>query len=833
MFKSKGRELFLVISVMFFLSCSSNSIKSDSRNPAASKGAFELDELLKISSSGNLKLKSPRVILDNRAAFESKIKAVQSAQPGDEIRLVYFIYAKDYSSSYFYRELINAAQRGVKIQLLADLFTNYKYLDVFQMLESESKGNLKVSFYGKPSLNIIRDSIFLSSPCPETKGTPSITQCSDFKWNNLDQKNPDFYAQTLLSGMYSKNIVALSTGFLMGQQIDPSKFKRPKTAESEADLEDLKEFFNNLYRAKVKGELTAKLKVALALAFYGEELNPVLNELFGHIPLSQMGQSSVNDWEHLTDYTHHKLILVKRQGGSYFFQLGGRNIEDSYHMKPIPGVEKYVDKYIFIDTDFAAEVISGGEGIEQAYQRMWNFEPMVTSLAEVYRLMPNDFVVNAQRTIKTVPSATEKAIGACQAKQQITRDAFKNCFETTIQSVGFKNLTDRIALEKQSLNQNADKYLKYISDDSNAREPSMTWNTERRNYSDVLSGSDTRELDITYIENVVKAEKITEKNNSGRKYSVVSGQELAFGKNIHYAWMRGLENACEVGRTTGREQRVVLHTAYLIFPIPLLTSFKKMMDGTWDCSKVKVSFLTNSIATTDLNLINVFAKYQTYAFFHVYATRKGQFGEEKAKRSAQFEFYEYKPSLTKPTSSLHTKLSILGEDVIIGSANADVRSYSMDTNNGIYLKDAREFVNNYLKFIDGLLADETRTTNLTNKYIYLGNPDETGMTEAEKAQNPFTLDKLYQEDKEFIDAIADRYAKKYSAEKKAALKAKILELKKTISMAILDFTEKTLNHQYIVAYPQGEYFDQSELERSRMEEQKKIYEKMTELLKAL
>ena len=52
------------------------------------------------------------------------------------------------------------------------------------------------------------------------------------------------------------------------------------------------------------------------------------------------------DWEYLTDYLHHKLLLVDQR----HVQLGGRNVEDSYHMRPIP----LTTKYVFMDTDLHA-----------------------------------------------------------------------------------------------------------------------------------------------------------------------------------------------------------------------------------------------------------------------------------------------------------------------------------------------------------------------------------------------------------------------------------------------------------------------------------------------
>ncbi|MBK7962875.1 MAG: phosphatidylserine/phosphatidylglycerophosphate/cardiolipin synthase family protein [Bdellovibrionales bacterium] len=50
--------------------------------------------------------------------------------------------------------------------------------------------------------------------------------------------------------------------------------------------------------------------------------------------------------------------------------------------------------------------------------------------------------------------------------------------------------------------------------------------------------------------------------------------------------------------------------------------------------------------------------------------------------------------------SLHTKISVLGDDIIIGSANADVRSYFMDTNNAVMIRNAPNLVADYLAFLN-------------------------------------------------------------------------------------------------------------------------------------
>ena len=75
------------------------------------------------------------ILMDNNEAFDSKLEIIRNAK--QTLNLVYFIYATDHSTSHLSKELIKAAKRGVKVQILVDYITNYSNLDFFKMLERE------------------------------------------------------------------------------------------------------------------------------------------------------------------------------------------------------------------------------------------------------------------------------------------------------------------------------------------------------------------------------------------------------------------------------------------------------------------------------------------------------------------------------------------------------------------------------------------------------------------------------------------------------------------------------------------------------------------------
>lgn len=125
---------------------------------------------------------------------------------------------------------------------------------------------------------------------------------------------------------------------------------------------------------------------------------------------------------------------------------------------------------------------------------------------------------------------------------------------------------------------------------------------------------------------------------------------------------------------------------------------------------------------------------------------KRSLGSGAKDKSAQFEIFEYKPDLTaKNGVSLHTKVSILGDDVIIGSANSDVRSYYMDTNNGIFLRGASDFIRDYNLWIS------KKTSSFENKTNFYKNISSTELKQYNQKMAETLLAKYSKGGKSKID----------------------------------------------------------------------------------
>jgi phosphatidylserine/phosphatidylglycerophosphate/cardiolipin synthase-like enzyme len=75
-------------------------------------------------------------------------------------------------------------------------------------------------------------------------------------------------------------------------------------------------------------------------------------------------------------------------------------------------------------------------------------------------------------------------------------------------------------------------------------------------------------------------------------------------------------------------------------------------------------------------------------------------------------------------------VSVFGDDIMIGSANADVRSLIMDSNNAMLIRNAPSFNREYLAYIRGILADAARSKKLND---YLANTPREVMLQEDLA----------------------------------------------------------------------------------------------------
>jgi len=126
-----------------------------------------------------------------------------------------------------------------------------------------------------------------------------------------------------------------------------------------------------------------------------------------------------------------------------------------------------------------------------------------------------------------------------------------------------------------------------------------------------------------------------------------------------------------------------------------------------ECPNVTVKLYTNSILSTDLVPINLLGRRLLFAMHKnnkEVDTDRFQYFEYDIKKmenivSEQYSYAEDEQGPLASYFSLHTKVIIFGNDIYIGSANTDFRSYLMDTNNGVFIKNAPKLVARYKAFL--------------------------------------------------------------------------------------------------------------------------------------
>lgn len=694
-----------------------------------------LNTVLEQNAQPGLNVLNLTVITDNEEAFENKLKLIQGVKQDGRINLVYYIFSTDKTSARLAKALIDAArEKNARISMLLDYWSNYKHLDYFRMLEHDGgkdrDGNnrIRVRLYNRPTPNVILDAAYMSIGCSaeNLKNTEDENACMNEKTaiindlyarQKMKSSDPANYnisrngigSGLFLSGLYSMNFDVLALAVLNGQGIDFSKLAASSEdvqSVSPEDMDNLKKLVSLISQSKVGNPLekvSAYIQLKITLLLYGEKVRPVFNLVNGLVPLSVKSRLPYDnnrgkDLDHLTDYTHHKLLLVETEEGASF-QMGGRNIEDSYHVND----KKAVHKYIFMDTDVAVTLKDDGAEIFRSFSRLFNFKSMVADISDIDGHAPNHFSATLSRlkreskeectAEKGIPSneTEKKAIGKCVA------DKTTGNFSLLRQALSSPDpLSKRIEAERTEFNKSLREFDTYR----------INKNPYRSDPSFKMTPDETASAEFYYLENLTYDRSMAP-DKQKRIYGSKIGEEKQHGKHIHAALLRGMQSVCEKSALSGNREEIILHNAYFAPPSPTIRAFKNMVDGTWDCSNVTLKVITNSFDTTDLRAINSIARRSMKAFFDYYVTnRDDQLG-------AEFRYYEYikEPGATSElkSRSLHSKVSVLGStDIIIGSANMDLRSLMMDTNNALYIKNAPGLIAEYKGFVNGLLKNPER-----------------------------------------------------------------------------------------------------------------------------
>ncbi|KAA3654645.1 MAG: hypothetical protein DWQ11_03675 [Proteobacteria bacterium] len=628
------------------------------------------DSLSRQASAGPLPLASGALLTHNDAAFAAKLRAVESAE--HSLDLAYYIFADDYTSSRLSQALIDAAARGVRVRLLVDYFSAYKALDRFSWLEAQGGGNIAVRFYNRPTVEILKDAAFLTLGCADVGATADACDAAKLAAVNAHfapaaARAPAAHNRSMagsgvfLSGLYGKHAKLMAYAITRGQAIDTEAVAGAADGADGGQADKLKALGKLYFRARYAGGvdgLAARLKLAFVRLAFAEQVNPVFDTVSRYLPVSRQNDAAAQrDWDYLTEFLHHKFLLADGQT----LVLGGRNVADEYHMSPSP----LADKYIFMDADLALQLAGRPAALAASFERLWALGEMVAGLDEVRQHAPNDLLMNFD------------VLDAAQAACQAGRDGA--CVDRYL-ARHFVPLADRLTAVGR---QHRAAMATYARDYRPAAAP------------EPLALDAGARLD--YLENLPVVE-------GTRGYGARHNREAASGKHIQAVWRTALREVCAAPATA--RQPVIVHNAYLFLPASLLQDIAAMLDGRRACAGVDLTLLTNSLATTDLNIVNLLAVWQLKALADHLVDRA------PAEGAATLRYLEYQPG-DDARLSLHAKVMVFGTDMFVGSANADVRSLMMDSNNGVYIRQAPQFVKRYVDSLEALIATPGRVADHT------------------------------------------------------------------------------------------------------------------------
>jgi phosphatidylserine/phosphatidylglycerophosphate/cardiolipin synthase-like enzyme len=363
-----------------------------------------------------------------------------------------------------------------------------------------------------------------------------------------------------------------------------------------------------------------------------------------------------------------------------------------------------------MDTDVVLQLNEGQDkALVTNFDKLWGFSTMVATIADIRQHAPND-------VLTTMHYASKR----CEADSQHTKAEHDACFEAAMQTLTPVPLAERINDWSEHIKDQANSYsANYQARPLSARSPQFPIDDS---------------AEIYYIENL-PFNIATPETKLVRNFGAVNEREGDSGKHIHATWLAALNNVCAkaANEQAGAAPReIILHNAYLFMPSNILSQLAKMADGRVPCGNVDISIVTNSIATTDLSVVNILSRHSMKAFFDYIHTNRDPV------KGANIKYYEYLADNAEAKLSLHTKVGVFDTDLFVGSANADVRSYMMDTNNGLFIRNAPGLINNYVSWVKDLI-DTGRVVALDPYFIAT------------------TRDDILKEDLATVDALLAKY----------------------------------------------------------------------------
>lgn len=197
---------------------------------------------------------------------------------------------------------------------------------------------------------------------------------------------------------------------------------------------------------------------------------------------------------------------------------------------------------------------------------------------------------------------------------------------------------------------------------------------------------------------------------------------------------------------TKANQEIVFHNAYIFFT-PMI--FKSLLDAAQ--RGVKITIYGNSRHSPDQGYLTLLTLPQ-YSFLKAWA---------KKHNNTNIKIYQY----TAARSSIHNKVALIGDYMIVGSTNLDPRSQFLDTQNGLLIAPGKHtLVKQYRDWLGTLRNEKTRYPNGTegSRIVEVTDADLTKQvpTLAATTADP----KAFSEEQKMLARISDLHERAFGAE---------------------------------------------------------------------
>jgi phosphatidylserine/phosphatidylglycerophosphate/cardiolipin synthase-like enzyme len=261
-------------------------------------------------------LQEGRVLVSAEAGYFAKLDIIKNAKPGATVKMGYFIFENDYSTSYLVKEMIQQARRGIKFEIIVDAAMAEGFKEWLGFIGNQANIELRL-FRGMT--NDFR--VFLSRELQVAN--------PDLVWQGVARQKPSLLSEALASSPYLMTKVAGAKALIEAA-------KKPGASSS---------------------LLMQGLLVRLGASQNKQDLARA-QELKQHLYEVSMR-------------FHHKMIISDTGNGLHFV-VGGRNLSDEYHMSvgsPLLAGRNYP----FFDADISGVLETNLEKRQmlESFNRLW------------------------------------------------------------------------------------------------------------------------------------------------------------------------------------------------------------------------------------------------------------------------------------------------------------------------------------------------------------------------------------------------------------------------------------------------------------------------------